>query len=350
MAYARLEWWEVTNFMAYDKAKAEMGTDGIIMFKGFNDSGKSAMLLALGVLFYNSHPTSQGSYIKDGKDYFRIEAHFADGVSIVKEKYHNGQSLYEMTGGEVEFSTRQANGVYAKVQDVPECIQKYLGVLTYEGTELNFRSCFEPQLLVQTKGTENYRLINMILHSEELAQAGVLLNVDKNHLHAKLGEMQGEMQTYEDLASEVSYGAEEVDRLKALESDLDSVEKSRDALKGIESAYTELKEKVVPPKADMLNLLQLKALCALKADADRLGSMKVPPKAVPFDSRVLDRLKSLEDMRSAYAVYSEKAAEENAVKADCDQVEKELDGLIGELALSGKKLVKCRKCGTLTQA
>ena len=83
MSYARLLWWEVENFMCYSHAKVEFDEKNVINFKGYNDSGKSAMLQALNVLMFNSNASKQINFIKDDADYFRIMAYF----EALNEKY-----------------------------------------------------------------------------------------------------------------------------------------------------------------------------------------------------------------------------------------------------------------------
>ena len=106
--YSKLVSWEVWNFMSLAHAKAEFDEKGIINFKGYNDSGKSAMLTALKVLMCNTNPQKQVGFIQDDKEYFRVLASFDDNVQILRDKYINGQSLYEMyKDGQCIFSTKQ---------------------------------------------------------------------------------------------------------------------------------------------------------------------------------------------------------------------------------------------------
>ena len=90
--YSKISFWEVWNFMSIAHGKAEFDDRNIINFKGYNDSGKSAMLTALKVAITNSNPTKQVSFIQDDKEYFRVLIQFDDGVTILRDKYLNGQS------------------------------------------------------------------------------------------------------------------------------------------------------------------------------------------------------------------------------------------------------------------
>ena len=145
--YSRLIKWEVFNFMSIEHGECEFDDKNIVNLKGYNDSGKSAMLRALDVLMSNMSPQKQVEFIQDDKDFFRIIAYFDDGVSILRDKYINGQSLYEMyKDGTVIFSTKVGNAL-ARVSEVPEPIRNYLGLIQYDNTVLNSRSCFEKSCL-----------------------------------------------------------------------------------------------------------------------------------------------------------------------------------------------------------
>ena len=94
--YSKLKSIELQNFMGFIKAKATFDESGSLNLKGYNSSGKSAFLTACAVAMMNAFPNKQAKYIHHGMEYFRIVLCFNDGVVIVRDKYKNGQSLYEM--------------------------------------------------------------------------------------------------------------------------------------------------------------------------------------------------------------------------------------------------------------
>ena len=119
--YSKILFWEVWNFMSIEHGKAEFDEQNIINFKGYNDSGKSAMLTALKVAITNSNPTKQVSFIQDDKEFFRVLIVFDDGITILRDKYLNGQSLYEMYkgGGSLPIGTQaQYNNVVSIFQSL----------------------------------------------------------------------------------------------------------------------------------------------------------------------------------------------------------------------------------------
>lgn len=131
--YSKLKSVEVINFMGFLKAKIVADETGSWNLKGYNSSGKSAFLTACAVAMMNVYPNKQLKYIHHGKDYFRIILSFDDGVVIVRDKYKNGQSLYEMYKGEEKVYTSKSGDKLTKIDAVPSIIEGYLGMI---GTEL----------------------------------------------------------------------------------------------------------------------------------------------------------------------------------------------------------------------
>ena len=182
---------EVENFMSIKEAVIDFEDNNVISLCGYNDSGKSAITRLLEVMFYNTHPTDQAKFITDGEDYWKGVLTFSDGVVYTRMKFLSGRSLWKLTkDGNVIYTNELPNGTYAAIEDVPEVITKYLGVLYEEESkqQVNVRRNSDPLFLVGTTGGENYKLLNSILHSEVLSSASIALNNDKNKLNKVLSE------------------------------------------------------------------------------------------------------------------------------------------------------------------
>lgn len=296
--YSRLLWWSVENFMAIEKGKCEFDEKNIINLKGYNDSGKSAMLMALKVLLTNSYPTKQVEFIQDDKDYFRILACFDDGVMILRDKYANGQSLYEMyKDGQVIFSTKQKNGALASVKGVPEPIEQYLGLITYEDTVLNARACFEKQIGVQTTGSENYKMFNTVLKSEEIAVASTMLNNDKNKLISDINGVENDLRANKEfIAGKDKISSDVISYLKSHDNGLDTAELMEVHLTEIKNIKESLDGVVIYPEvskisdlSELVNLLNLR---------DSLNNIVITPEVPTIDTSelsALSQIKSLSD-------------------------------------------------------
>ena len=130
MNYAKIKSIEVFNFMVYKHAKVYYDDSNIINMKGYNNSGKSTMLKALAICFTDMYKRIQTKFIRHGEKYFRIIVEFEDGVSILRDKYITGQSLYEVYKNDECIYTTKAGGKLTKLDGVPQPIQEYLGLCT----------------------------------------------------------------------------------------------------------------------------------------------------------------------------------------------------------------------------
>ena len=136
-------------------------------------------------MFYNSYGTEQVKFIKDGEDYFEGVLYFDDGVTYTRRKYQTGNTFYELKKDDKILYTNQQGRAFIAVNEVPQEISTYLGVLKdmYTGEKLNIRRCTDRMFLIETSGGDNYKIFNSILRSEALAQATTKMNKDRNSLH-----------------------------------------------------------------------------------------------------------------------------------------------------------------------
>ena len=375
--YSPMLGWEVWNFMSVEHGKVTFDERNIINFKGYNDSGKSSMLRALDVLMFNITPNSQVGFIQDEKDYFRVIAYFADGVSIIRDKYINGQNLYEMYKYEDCIYSTRADGVLTRVSEVPQVIQDYLGVVTSNGLHLNSRSCFEQQLLVQTTGSENYKFLNEVLKSEEISKAGTLLNTDRNALATDMNTATSQLETYEDMlreipkiTSEMISGLQERDRnLDASNNKLVSlnimgtgIEKIRQIpniplvptvdwgrLSLLNTAVTNLsKQQSIPsiPEVPTVNTTRLSTLHRLQGVIQSYQALPDIPKVYEMVDTYMVRLLRMADILEELKETNE-LIEKN--KQSLDIIAQETKELKDKMESLGKNYITCTGCGTLNE-
>ena len=370
MEYSKLVSWSVENFMGIEKGTVTFDDKGIINIKGYNDSGKSALLRALDVLFFNIKPNSQVSFIKDGTDYFRIMAKFDDGVIILRDKYANGQSLYEMYKGEELLYTTKVNGVLSRVKDVPEPIQQYLGLIEYEGTLLNSRSCFEKQLLVQTSGGDNYKLLNAVLKSEELATASTILNKDKNAVGLELNKATSELDVYENMAKDLYPLTDKiVEDIEAEDNKLTELEDRQTKVGVLQKQNNLSREIFIPSEAQSIDVDKLTKIYSIRVKKEELDKIVDIPEASSIDTNkfmalhnlveALDKYKTLPVQQEAGTINIDtllKLKELLSAKANIDSVNSSISDIDTQLetvnaelsSLEGEDgLVRCPNCGEL---
>lgn len=376
--YSKITGWEVWNFMTIEHGKVLFDESNILNFKGYNSSGKSAMLRALDVVLFNIKPNSQVSFIQDDTEYFRIMVYFDDDVIILRDKYINGQSLYEMyKDNEVIFSTKQ-NGHLTKVSEVPKPIADYLGLISYNGIMLNSRSCFEKQLLVMTSGSENYGFLNSVLKSEELAVASETLNVDKNKLSSDINTLETQLSIYKESYKDCDGVTEEIlNSLKIHDSALDECDSRVSCLSSISQLYTNMA--LIPniPELGSIDTERLNLLSKVISTYDTLSSIPDLPELPTIDGSRLDLISSI---KNAYTSLSNIPSIPELVTLDLEQLNllasiqeklqsyqgvcreiEDNDTLLSNLSAESKELVavmeefgnkytRCPNCGALVES
>ncbi len=193
MEYSKIKSIRATNFMGHKDSIATFDESGILNFKGYNSCGKSAFLTGVAVAMMNAYPQTQAKYIYHGEQYFRMQITFDDGISIIRDKYSNGQSLYEMYKGEDLIFTTKSGNKLTKIVGVPQCIADYLGLINTQIGYLNYQVRRDPLWLIDTTGSQNYYSVNEILKSEDIARANALINSDINKLQAEISITEGDL-------------------------------------------------------------------------------------------------------------------------------------------------------------
>lgn len=373
--YSSIVSWEVWNFQSIEHGKCEFDERNIINLKGYNDSGKSAMLNALKVALCNANPTKQVGFIQDDKDYFRVLVTFSDGVQILRDKYINGQSLYEMyKDGKCVFSTKNGNAL-TKVSDVPQPIADYLGLIMYDGACLNARACFEKQIGVQTSGSENYKMFNTVLKSEEIATASTLLNNDKNKLASDISATDYDLQAQKNLLGTSGKITEDmVVFLKEHDAELDKLEANASELIAIGNLYNGMISIPVIPELASIDMSQVSELANIERIIKELNGVVITPEVTAIDTVRLTELANIVTLNNALAQISvapelttisdtqlndlliisnmvSTLAELDKEISDADKrisdTAIELEQLQKELASHGVKMVKCPGCGQI---
>lgn len=301
MAYSRIESIEIQNFMSYEAAKVSFDSTGILNIKGYNDSGKSALLRAIMVCLANINKTVQSKWIRDGAEYFRIVINFDDGISILRDKYKNGQSLYEMyKDKKCIYSTKQGNKL-SKVDDVPKPIQEYIGLCDTLNGCLNYQSCTDKMLLVETTGSENYAMLNEVLKTDEIVAAQKMMRYDLSAKNNKIQEDQVSINALNIRKSE--YEGYDVDLINSLKEKNDSLKDSANRKDNLEDSISKIKEMqniVVPPKVDSLEENRLADAFELESILSNFKSVVISPEISEINNHQLQDLKDIVDTYSSY--------------------------------------------------
>lgn len=373
--YSKLVSWEVWNFESIAHGKCEFDEKNIINIKGFNDSGKSAMILALKVLLVNANPQKQVDFIQDDKTYFRILATFDDGVQVLRDKYVNGQSLYEMyKDGDCIFTTKTEGGALTRVSAVPEPVADYLGLIVYDTDCINIRTRHDELLGVDTGGSKNYKMFNKVLMSEEIAVASGLINNDRNKMSADISAIEVQVSANKELLGSGRFLTETMlNALKCRDSVLDGLEgresiviemqgvdtslqairdypelpvvdagrlnmlaQVRDALDGLDGV-------VLYPELPSIDSARIDTLIGIAGAMDELSGMEVPPEVVTVEFGSIELLSEMARVLDDIAVLDNAVSD---LDSRIESLPEQMDAVMQEVKNSGLEgLVKCPDCG-----
>lgn len=294
---------EIENFMSIKEAKLVFDETNILNLKGYNDSGKSAITRALDVLLFDSYKRAQKNFITHGEHYFRIKLHFDDGVTIVRDKYLNGSSLYEMySEGQLVFSTKVGNTL-TQVKDVPLEIREYLAMTeTSEGNYLNSQSIYDKQFLIQTTGSENVELLNGVLKLKETGLATTAIKNDINQLSSSINGLLADIESikislerYEDLDEGF------ILLLSDLDSKYDEVERKYNQLIDVENLLSDMAELPLGiPDLPLINGGLYASLLGVASSVGELAKIKDIPTVDVISYNSYVELLKLAELQKSY--------------------------------------------------
>lgn len=285
MSYPRIRYISVENFMAFPSATVEFDLDNptesgvrgdaILNIKGFNDSGKSAILIAAAVCLLNAYERDQKKFIRDGENKFTVKVGFEDGCILTRCKYADGKSYYELTrSNEVVYTTREGNAL-TSVSGIPAEIQAYLGVIP----ELNFRRRTDPLLLTMTSGSDNFAMLNTVLRTQELANAAGKASKNANALSAEISDLQSKLSYISESMESIWETPERVEALVVLNDSIQAHTSIVDLAKSICFDYDNLPHSL--PSVSTID-------DTVYTLADSLLSVRVPSEWPSLDEVPLD--------------------------------------------------------------
>lgn len=373
--YSKITNIEVTNFMVYSHAKVSFDEKGIINIKGYNSGGKSTMLKAIAVCLMNMYPKAQTKFIRHGEKYFRIVVNFDDGVSIVRDKYITGQSLYEIYKDNNCIFTTKEGGKLTKVDGIPKIIEDYLGLCIVSTGCLNYQVRQDKLWLIETTGSENYNSLNEILKTEEISKANTLLNSDKNEINSGIASTEARLQETKLSLHELNSYTE--DLLSALESRellCKSLIAKYKELKDIVSLVDELNTLSDIPEVSKIDLKRYSSIESITGIGNELDNFVIYPELEKIvDKRISDidalssTVKSLKEVGKVLpelsiiatnkedslveiiSILSEiktNSEELKTIKEGQSKLSSKLDTVVKEAESKGIKFVKCDNCGS----
>lgn len=286
--------------MSIANADIEFDDSNIIDLCGYNDSGKSAVIRLIDIMFYNAYSTEQVHFIRTGEDYFKCIMYFDDGVEYERIKMDTGASIFILRKDGVTVYTNQSGRQIINTGGIPKVIYDYLGVVKDEYTkeELNVRRCTDRLFLINTTGGDNYKILNTILQSEALAETSTKLNTDKNKLQNEVVAKYNQLSALQTQRKETPVVPESM--LDRLSESADVLEQYNERLEDIEEVQTDLHTyrdiKISPAVStiDIEGLSELSEIMGYKESAD----VCIPVKVGTIDTEVLNALSNIYSLKS----------------------------------------------------
>lgn len=293
--YSKLTKIIIYNFMSIAEAEIEVDETGIINLAGYNDSGKSAVLRTIRVLFFDDFSKDQAKFIRRGCDYFGVGVEFDDGVAINKYKYKNGKSEWEMKKGDTTlFTNRLADGL-AAMPTVPEPIVNYLGVVEDEttGEKLNVRSNTDRMFLIHTTGSDNYKILNAVLRADTLSKTVDKLNTESNKIQADLSHLTSSSFTmHQEITSIDTLDEEQLKGLSETVENLTTMKHRYQSISSIYNLHEEIKGTPIPPTLEVIDTAKFAHLKELNNLKEQL-KQPIPPTLEPINTEKVVHLKAL---------------------------------------------------------
>ncbi|MEC2463568.1 hypothetical protein P9X10_01455 [Bacillus cereus] len=298
MQHSRLLYVEVFDFMAYEYAMFEFDETGIISFKGYNSSGKTSLLRALGIINFNMYQTKQAKLIRYGQNKFTIKETFSDGVVITREKYLNGKSAYHVhKDGEKYFST-VIDGVFTSVNEVPEYVAKYLDLIDDSNLNLHFRRGRDKLLLIDTTGRENYEFLSTTLKAEELSEASIKLKTDRLKVKNEVSAIEYRIESHKELVSKDNIITMRlVDALELLDEELNTNIDKKSQLEDMREVLEVLSQLKPDIHLDRVETTKVRELLQIARGIEDFNKIKVSVNVEKVDySKVMELINLVNTM------------------------------------------------------
>lgn len=299
---SRLVCMEITNFMSVGYAKIEFDDSNIVSLCGYNNVGKSALTRSAEIMLYNAYSSDQAKFIKDGEDFWKVSWLFDDGVKIDRYKHLDGKSVWEMSKDGVDIFTNKVGTSVASMQDIPEVIANYLGVVKDEhtGEQLNVRRNTDRLFLINTTGGDNYKILNSILKSDVLADASKSLNEDKNKLQSKMQGLRTSCDTLKEESNNLDVAPKvEVDKLKDSITTLEYNKGKLNSISKVKSNIDNYNSVVVYDALEPIDVNRLKSIEKIKGLKEE-ASVSIPPMVDEISTNrllAIDKIKKLKTQK-----------------------------------------------------
>lgn len=199
MAYSKIKTIKAVNFRSIGSIDIDMSSSPIVALVGSNESGKSSIIKAFGAAAGNLWRTRQNQNVRSGTDGFAVLVELEDGTKVLRKKSSalNGYTLVTGDG-----QRRDATKIDV---EIPDFVQAVMGLFRDPETKecLQFRTCDDPLLFVQTTDGQNYKAVHNAINNFEVREATNKAKADVSSLTAQAEKKRAEVEVYKKQLAEL---------------------------------------------------------------------------------------------------------------------------------------------------
>lgn len=199
MAYSKIKTIKAVNFRSIGSIDIDMSSSPIVALVGTNESGKSSIIKAFGAAAGNLWRTRQNQNVRSGTDGFAVLVELEDGTKVLRKKSSNINGYTLVTG---DGQRRDATKIDV---EIPDFIQVVMGLFRDPETKecLQFRTCDDPLLFVQTTDGQNYKAVHNAINNFEVREATNKAKADASNLAAQAEKKRAEIEVYKKQLAEL---------------------------------------------------------------------------------------------------------------------------------------------------
>ena len=238
MEYSKIKKVRIKDFRCIGDITLDFTKSPIISLLGDNESGKTSIVKSFSTLGCNADARVQKEYIRDNTRGFGIVWELEDGTIIKRIKTDVKNSITIYKDGNTVYNTDKIDA------GLPPELQSIVGLLEEPETKelLQVRTYEDNLLFINTKSSENYKVMYNALKVDNLSKALNLGIKESNNIKSTIQELEGGLATLK----------ETVKNIRVL--DLSTLLKVRDKV-----------------KLNLNVVNKLKKLAEFKASIDKLG-------------------------------------------------------------------------------
>lgn len=301
MDYSKIKKVRIKDFRCIGDIVIDFTKSPIVSLIGDNESGKTSVVKSFSTLGCNADARNQKEYIRDNTKGFGIVWELEDGTLIKRIKTDSRNTITIEKDGKVVYNTDKIDA------GLPPELQNIVGLLEEPETKelLQVRTYEDSLLFINTKSSENYKVMYNALKVDNLSKALSNGIKESNIIKSTIQELEGGLATLKETAKNIrvldlSTLIKVRDKVKLnldVTNKLGKLTEFKDSIDKLEQGL-ELKNELACMSEIKLEFLSLLEKLNLRIDnlnrvKGKLGSLDLIDKANQIDLTSLNKLDSL---------------------------------------------------------